>query len=297
MHRNRRCTWIVATSSAYTFFTALDAMKQPGRGAPGLRIRVAHQGSVDLVPLRARKQIVRVHQAAGGIDKQPGECPVFFQGVVNATLWCHKRLGAGLPLPFLRSYPMKQLLFVVFTAATAALFSQTALAQRAAYDALVATHAQANGVPEALVHRVIVRESRYQPRLVGRGGTIGLMQIKLATARGLGYTGTAEGLRDPDTNLTYAREISRRRLSRRQRRPQSRRALLRQRILLRRQDASGFSRRHSSPAGAAGDLRPAVVLPPPPISGQCRAQQVRNGAEPVQGRATRALTPRRIGLH
>jgi len=30
------------------------------------------------------------------------------------------------------------------------------------------------------------------------------MQIKLATARGLGYTGTAEGLRDPDTNLAYA---------------------------------------------------------------------------------------------
>ena len=30
------------------------------------------------------------------------------------------------------------------------------------------------------------------------------MQIKLATARSLGYTGTAEGLRDPDTNLTYA---------------------------------------------------------------------------------------------
>jgi soluble lytic murein transglycosylase-like protein len=59
-------------------------------------------------------------------------------------------------------------------------------------------------VPEALVHRVIVRESRYQPHLIGRGGTIGLMQIKLATARSLGYTGTAEGLRDPNTNLTYA---------------------------------------------------------------------------------------------
>ncbi len=29
------------------------------------------------------------------------------------------------------------------------------------------------------------------------------MQIKLATARGLGYTGDAEGLRDPNTNLTY----------------------------------------------------------------------------------------------
>jgi soluble lytic murein transglycosylase-like protein len=68
---------------------------------------------------------------------------------------------------------------------------------------MVATHAQANGVPEALVHRVIVRESKYQPALVGRGGTIGLMQIKLATARGLGYTGTAAGLRDPETNLIY----------------------------------------------------------------------------------------------
>src|SRR3954469_25433358 len=94
------------------------------------------------------------------------------------------------------------------TAATlivAALFSHSASAQqRSDYDTMVATHAQANGVPEALVHRVIVRESKYHPNLIGRGGTIGLMQIKLATARGVGYTGTAEGLRDPDTNLTYA---------------------------------------------------------------------------------------------
>ena len=75
--------------------------------------------------------------------------------------------------------------------------------QRAQYEALVAAHARANNVPEALVHRVIVRESRYRPDIVGRGGTIGLMQIKLATARGLGYTGDAAGLRDPDTNLAY----------------------------------------------------------------------------------------------
>ena len=100
---------------------------------------------------------------------------------------------------------MKRHLFLAGLAAIVALpFPQAALAQRAQYEALVATHAQANGVPEALVHRVIVRESRYQPHLIGRGGTIGLMQIKLATARGLGYTGTAEGLRDPNTNLTYA---------------------------------------------------------------------------------------------
>jgi soluble lytic murein transglycosylase-like protein len=100
---------------------------------------------------------------------------------------------------------MKRHFFLAGLAAILALpFPQAALAQRAQYEALVASHAQANGVPEALVHRVIVRESRYQPHLIGRDGTIGLMQIKLATARGLGYTGTAEGLRDPDTNLTYA---------------------------------------------------------------------------------------------
>jgi soluble lytic murein transglycosylase-like protein len=85
------------------------------------------------------------------------------------------------------------------------LLPQTASAQqRAAYETMVAAHAKANGVPEDLVHRVIVRESKYHPSLIGRGGTIGLMQIKLGTARGLGYTGTAEGLRDPETNLTYA---------------------------------------------------------------------------------------------
>jgi soluble lytic murein transglycosylase-like protein len=116
---------------------------------------------------------------------------------------------------------MKRLLSLAWLAGLAALpLSQAAQAQQAEkahaeparhgearhgeYDALVATHAKANAVPEALVHRVIVRESRYQPALVGRGGTIGLMQIKLATARSLGYTGDAEGLRDPNTNLTYA---------------------------------------------------------------------------------------------
>ena len=68
---------------------------------------------------------------------------------------------------------------------------------------MVTTHAQANGVPVDLVHRVIMRESRYNPSVVHRGN-YGMMQIKLATARGLGYTGTAEGLLDPETNLTYA---------------------------------------------------------------------------------------------
>jgi soluble lytic murein transglycosylase-like protein len=74
---------------------------------------------------------------------------------------------------------------------------------RGAFAAMVSRHAQANGVPESLVHRVIVRESRYNPRASSRGN-YGLMQIRLQTARAMGYGGSASGLLDPETNLTYA---------------------------------------------------------------------------------------------
>jgi hypothetical protein len=83
------------------------------------------------------------------------------------------------------------------------LTSQAEAQNRARFEKMIAKHAKANLVPEALVHRLIVRESKYNPELIGHGGTIGLMQIKLATAKGVGYTGDAEGLRDPETNLTW----------------------------------------------------------------------------------------------
>jgi soluble lytic murein transglycosylase-like protein len=70
-------------------------------------------------------------------------------------------------------------------------------------DALIARHAAANNVPEDLVRRVIRRESGGNPRAVSQGN-YGLMQIKLATARSMGYTGTAAGLLDADTNMIYA---------------------------------------------------------------------------------------------
>jgi soluble lytic murein transglycosylase-like protein len=72
-----------------------------------------------------------------------------------------------------------------------------------AYSAMVARHAAANGVPASLAHRVIMRESRYNPRAVSKGN-YGMMQIKLGTARAMGYTGSAAGLLDPETNMTYA---------------------------------------------------------------------------------------------
>ncbi len=70
-------------------------------------------------------------------------------------------------------------------------------------DALIAQHAAANNIPEDLVRRIIKRESRGNPRVVSKGN-YGLMQIKLATARSMGYSGSAAGLLDADTNMTYA---------------------------------------------------------------------------------------------
>jgi soluble lytic murein transglycosylase-like protein len=58
-------------------------------------------------------------------------------------------------------------------------------------------------VPEDLVHRVVQRESRYNPGAYN-GGHFGLMQIKHATARSMGFDGPASGLFDAETNLKYA---------------------------------------------------------------------------------------------
>ena len=79
----------------------------------------------------------------------------------------------------------------------------TALDANGNLDVLIARHAAANNLPEDLVRRVIKRESGGNPRVVSQGN-YGLMQIKLGTARAMGYRGTAAGLLDADTNMTYA---------------------------------------------------------------------------------------------
>lgn len=70
------------------------------------------------------------------------------------------------------------------------------------YDTLIARYAEENGVPLPLAHAVVRQESGYNAAARGRG-TVGLMQIKPATARGIGYRGPASGLYDPETNLRW----------------------------------------------------------------------------------------------
>lgn len=71
------------------------------------------------------------------------------------------------------------------------------------YSTIVSRYAASYGVPVSLAHAVISVESNYRPNIVGSAGEIGLMQIKPATARMLGYTGSVAGLYNPDTNIKY----------------------------------------------------------------------------------------------
>ena len=97
---------------------------------------------------------------------------------------------------------MNQRLLLLAAALAAVPVPVLAQAARDNIDALIEEQARANGVPAAFVHQVVKRESNYNPNAKG-GSALGLMQIKHATARGLGYKGEASGLYDPKVNLRY----------------------------------------------------------------------------------------------
>lgn len=71
------------------------------------------------------------------------------------------------------------------------------------YQAIVKRYAMLNGVPISLAHAVVAIESNYKPYSRGKAGEVGLMQIKPATAKLMGYSGSITGLFDPETNIKY----------------------------------------------------------------------------------------------
>ena len=70
-------------------------------------------------------------------------------------------------------------------------------------DALVDKYARIYEMPASLIHRIIRRESGYNPA-ARHGPYYGLMQILPQTAHTMGYNGPASGLLDAETNLKYA---------------------------------------------------------------------------------------------
>jgi hypothetical protein len=80
--------------------------------------------------------------------------------------------------------------------------SQAPAVNPSGMDGLIGRYSAEYNVPEALIRRIIVRESGYNPR-ARNGPYYGLMQIRYDTAQSMGYRGPAAGLLDADTNLRY----------------------------------------------------------------------------------------------
>ena len=76
-------------------------------------------------------------------------------------------------------------------------------AHPASLDEAIIRAAARHGVPESLVRRIVMRESKYNPRARNRAYW-GLMQISYPTARSMGFHGSPAELLNPVVNLRYA---------------------------------------------------------------------------------------------
>jgi soluble lytic murein transglycosylase-like protein len=74
------------------------------------------------------------------------------------------------------------------------------------YSALIVKYARQYGVPTNLAHAVVRVESNFNPKARGAAGEVGLMQIKPATARMMGFRGSAKALYHPETNIRWGME-------------------------------------------------------------------------------------------
>lgn len=59
------------------------------------------------------------------------------------------------------------------------------------------------GLPLDVVFGQAALESAFNPNATGAAGEIGLFQIKLSTAQGLGFSGSGQDLYDPDANAQF----------------------------------------------------------------------------------------------
>ncbi len=111
-------------------------------------------------------------------------------------------------VPGLRSsWRQRPAVALILLVAASAAIGGVATAQEpphsAELDAAIIRAAKRHGVPEHLVRRIVMRESKYNPRARNHSFW-GLMQISYPTARSMGFKGTPEQLLNPVTNLTYA---------------------------------------------------------------------------------------------
>jgi hypothetical protein len=76
--------------------------------------------------------------------------------------------------------------------------------EKSAITKIIEKYSKIYQVPASLLHRVVHRESRYNPNAYNKRGYFGLMQIKYNTAKSMGYDGAPAGLFDAETNIKFA---------------------------------------------------------------------------------------------
>ncbi len=76
-------------------------------------------------------------------------------------------------------------------------------ARKSQVMAAVRSHARRAGISQSMALAVVRQESSFNPKARGSVGEIGLMQVKCATARSVGYKGSCKGLYNVNTNLKY----------------------------------------------------------------------------------------------
>ena len=75
--------------------------------------------------------------------------------------------------------------------------------QQGPYTSIIDKYAAMHGVPVGLARADVGVESNFRADARGSAGEVGLMQIKPATARAMGYSGSTKALYDPDTNIRF----------------------------------------------------------------------------------------------
>lgn len=95
------------------------------------------------------------------------------------------------------------LILVALLSACTATAPVTAHSPKRVSHQFVATHAKAHGIPAKFALAVVKVESGFKPRVRGKAGEYGLMQIKCSTARGIGFRGKCSSLLDAATNARW----------------------------------------------------------------------------------------------
>jgi len=138
-------------------------------------------------------------KAAGDAARAAAEAVKSVADVPESVAEVNDTTGAeAVPNAFVDVKPSKPVIEVAMAPSVGQLPDQ-----RAKLDRLISHYSDVYDVPKDLVHRVVRRESNYRPTAYNKGNW-GLMQIRHATAKGMGYDGKPEGLLDAETNLRFA---------------------------------------------------------------------------------------------